>query len=418
MQPVSNLMDKMMGKKPVSEGATRPLQSNTETMRAVTWQGKKDAKVEQVPKPLLTHPDDVIVRITAFSICSGSDGHIFACEIPTMKKGFIIGHEAMGVIEEKGNNVKKLKEGDRVVIAFDIACGTCEHCLKQQYSSCETTNDSKLSEKFFGHAPGAFFGYSELMGGVPGSQAEFVRVPFGDVNCFKVPDNVPDEKALYMTDVLATSLHACELGEVSSEDTVCIWGLGPIGLCAARWCQIRRAKRVIGIDMVPERLRLAEDVLGIEVIDRKGLNSKELCDKLLRMVPKGVDVAIEAVGFRFPMSMTHKVSRALNLETDTPEIIDECLTCLKPYGRVSIVGDYAGYANMFPIGKIMFKNATVRSGQTPCQKYFDYILSKLQDGTMDPTFMITNRITMEEVPDAFMKLDKKEQGWIKVFARP
>jgi threonine dehydrogenase-like Zn-dependent dehydrogenase len=324
----------------------------------------------------------------------------------------------MGIVTEKGPGVKDLKVGDRVVMAFDIACGECEHCQKQQFTGCETTNDSKLADKVYGHAPAALFGYSRLLGNVPGSQAEYVRVPFADVNCCKVPEDVPDEKALYVSDVLCTSLHAAELGEVKEGDTVAIWGLGPIGLCTARWCQIKKARRIIAIDLVSDRLALAQRALGIEVIDRTGMTSQQLINKLLELEPKGFDVTIEAVGFRFPVSTVHKIARTVGLETDTPEIIDECLTTLKPYGHVSIIGDYAGYCHGFPIGKIMFKHATVRSGQCPCQKYFDYVMKCLQDGTFDPTFMITHRISLEDIPKAYEKLDKKEDGYIKVFVRP
>ena len=415
MNALAKAADNRLGKKPIGTNKTR--YSETETMKAVTWQGKRDMLVKRVPKPLISHEDDVIVKITSCSVCSGSDGHLYAGEIPTLDKDMIVGHECMGVVESKGEGVQNVKVGDRVVVAFDIACGRCEQCQKQHFSACETTNDSKLAEEFYGHSPSGIFGYSRLMGSYDGSQAEYVRVPFADTNCFPIPDEVPDEKALYMSDVLCTALHAAEMGEVSRGDTVAIWGLGPIGLCTARWCQIRGAKRIVGIDYVPERLALASSQLGIEVVDRKNFGSKQVTDMLMQMEPKGFDVCIEAVGFRFPVGFVHKAARSLNLETDTPEIIDECLTCMKPYGHLSIPGDYAGYANMFPIGKIMFKAATVRSSQCPCQKYFPYVLEKLKDGTIDPTFLISNRITLDEIPKAYAKLDKKEDGFIKMFVR-
>jgi len=418
MNAVSKVVDNMVGHKDVADGKCRPDRSETETMRAVTWQGKRHMEVKTVAKPVITHPADVVVRVTACTICSGSDGHIYAGEIPTMDKGLIIGHEGMGVVDSVGHEVTKFKVGDRVVIAFDIACGACGHCKKEQFTGCEETNNSRLADKFYGHAPAGLFGYSRLLGNYDGSQAEYVRVPFADVNCYPVPDDVPDEKALYLSDVLCTSLHACELGEVKEGDTVAIWGLGPIGLCTARWCQIRKAKRIVAIDLVPERLALASDKLGIEVIDRSNMNSKQLIEKLAEMEPNGFDVCVEAVGFRFPMSIMHKAAHAVGLETDSPELIDECLTSVTPYGHVSIIGDYAGYAHMFPIGKVMFKHATVRSGQCPCQKYFDYVMKKVQDGTFDPTFMITHRITLEDIPDAYAKLDKKQEGYIKVFVTP
>lgn len=417
MNTIAKKVDDSLDNIPVAEGSTKPLRSETKTMKAVTWQGKRKMAVEVVAKPLITHEEDIIVKVTACTICSGSDGHIYAGEIPTMDKGFTVGHECMGVVEAKGSEVHNLNVGDRIVVAFDIACGKCEQCKKENFSGCDTTNDSKLEDKFYGHKTGALFGYSRLLGNVPGSQAEYVRVPFGEVNTIKVPDDVPDEKALYLSDVVCTALHAADMGEVSEGDTVAIWGLGPIGLCTARWCQIRGAKRIVGIDMVPERLQMAKEALGIEVVDRTGLTSMQLCEKLNSMEEKGFDVTIEAVGFRFAMSKKHKIARAVGMETDTPEIIDECLTCLKQYGKVSIIGDYAGYANMFPVGKIMFKHATVRSGQAPCQRYFKYCMEKLQDGTFDPTFMVTHTISIDEIPMAYEKLYQKEDGWVKVFVK-
>lgn len=414
MNTIVNKLDDSLGKKPVAQGSTQPLRS-PEMMKAITYGGKRNMKVDFVQRPMITHPEDVLIKTTAVTICSGSDGHIYAGEIPGVESGFVIGHEAMGVIIETGADVKNLKVGDRCVICFDIACGKCEHCQKEQYTGCETTNSSKLADKFYGHAPAGLFGYGKLLGEHMGSQAEFVRVPFGDVNCFKIPDDVPDEKALYLSDVLCTSLCAVDMGKVSSDDTVAIWGLGPIGLCTARWCQIKGAKRIVGIDSVPERLSLAMNSLGIEVIDRSDMKSQQLCDELLQLEPKGFSVCVEAVGFRFPVTTKHKVARALNLETDTADIIDECLTCLKPYGIVSIVGDYAGYANMFPVGKIMFAAATVSSRQANCQKYVPYALEKIRDGTFDPTFMISHRIAFDDIPLAYEKLHKKEDGFIKVF---
>jgi len=418
MNEAAKVVDDMKGKKEVAEGSTKPLRSDTQMMRAVTWQGKRKMAVMEVAKPIITHPKDVIIKVTACTICSGSDGHMYAGEIPSMDKDFTVGHEGMGIVESLGPEVKNLKIGDRVVIAFNISCGECEHCKKEQFTGCEVTNDSKLQEDFYGHSCAALFGYSRLMGNVPGSQAEFVRVPFADVNCYKVPNNVPDEKALYLSDVLCTSLHACKIGDMEAGKTVAIWGLGPIGLCSARWSQILGARRVVAIDMVPERLQLAKKALGIEVVDRTGLTSQQLCNKLMEMEPKGFDVCIEAVGFRFAMTTKHKVQRAIGLETDTPEIIDECLTCMKCYGNVSIIGDYAGYANAFPIGKVMFKHATIRSGQCPCQKYFPYVMEKVADGTFDPTFMISHRISLDQIPEAYEKLHLKQDGYIKVFVQP
>jgi threonine dehydrogenase-like Zn-dependent dehydrogenase len=425
MQSMSKSADKAAGKvepgqstRPSDAPPTQPFKTSQE-MRAATWQGSRSVSVDQKPKPEISHPKDVLIKVTACSICSGSDGHMYAGEMPGMDKGFTLGHECMGQVEAVGQEVKKLKVGDRVVVAFDIACGECNFCKREEYTGCTASNDSKLAEKFYGHRTAAIFGYGSMLGNVDGSQAEYVRVPYGEINCFPIPDEVSDDKALFLSDVACTSLHACEIGKVEEGDTVVIFGLGPVGLLAARWCQIKKAKRVIGVDMVPERLKIASEVLHIETLDRSGKSSNETVEALQAILPpEGADVAIEAVGYRFPISVKHKAMRALGAETDTPEIIDECLTIIRPFGNVSIIGDYIGYANLFPIGKIMFKHATVASGQCPCQKYWKYIMEKIQDGEFDPSFIISHRIGLEDVPEAYEKLHQKQEGYIKVFIRP
>ncbi len=224
----AKIVDDLLGKKDVAEGRTEPILDEATEMRAITWQGPRQVECSVVSRPVLTHPADVLIKVTACTICSGSDLHLYNGEIPGIDSGFVLGHEGMGVITEKGEDVKNFEIGDRVVIAFDIACGNCDCCRRQEFSGCRETNNSMLAEKMLGHAPGAIFGYSRLLGNVPGSQAEYVRVPFADVNCLKIPDDIPDEKALFMSDVACTSLHAVEMGEVSEEDSVVIWGLGKI----------------------------------------------------------------------------------------------------------------------------------------------------------------------------------------------
>lgn len=418
LNAAAKLVDDLIGKKEVSEDSTVPDAEPDAEMRAITWQGPKSVACTMVPKPKITHPADVIIRITSCSICPGSDGHLYAGEMPLVGKGFTLGHEGMGIIEQKGPEVKNFNVGDRVVIAFDIACGSCDNCSRGEFSGCRETNNSEMAEKLLGHTPCTLFGYSRLLGNVPGSQAEFVRVPFADVNCFKVPDDVPDEKALYLSDVACTSLHAVEMGEVKEGDTVVIWGLGPIGLCAAKWCKLRGARRVIGIDSVSNRLELAEGTVGIEVLNRGGISSSDVVSTLQSIVPGGADVCIEAVGFRFDMSLMHKVQRTVGLEANTPETISECFQVARPFGKVSIIGDYVGYANNFPIGMIMMKHLTVRSGPCPCQKYFQYVMEKIQDGSFDPSFIITHRINLHNIPHAYEKLFNKEEEYIKVFVRP
>jgi len=412
---LSRVAAKVMGEQeeqPI-HGSPKGKESKTETMKAATWQGKRKVEIKTMPKPVISHPKDGIVRVTCCSICDGSDGHLYNGEIPGMYDDYILGHEAMGIVEAVGDDVQNIKVGDRIVIPFDISCGECEQCKKGQFSGCYNTNHNELAKKLYGnHSCSAILGYSETAGGLMGTQAEYVRVPFVDVNSCKVPVEVPDVKALYLSDIVCTSLHATEMADVKEGCTVAIWGLGPVGLCTARWCQIKKAKRIVAIDLVPERLTLAREELGIEVLDRSGLDSDELCDKLQELEPYGFDCCIDAVGLRFAISKKHKVAKA---ETDSPEIISEALHVLKPYGTCEIIGDYVGLANLFPIGKIMFKNATVRSGQCPCQRYMAYCLEKIRDGTFDPTFVVTHRIDLDQVPEAYKMIDEKSDGIVKVF---
>jgi len=331
-----------------------------------------------------------------------------------MYEGDILGHEFMGIIEEVGSEVTKLKVGQRVVVGFDIACGFCDFCKREEYSACDTTNPSRLVEYLYGHRTGAFYGYSHLTGGVPGGQSEYVRVPFADVNCLVVPDDLPDEKVLYLSDIVPTSLHGCVLGDVKEGSTVAIWGLGPIGLMTARWCQILKAGRIIGIDKVPERLKKARE-LGIETIKFDEQNTVET---LKKMVPIGVDTAIECAGFEYSKTIKHKVERALVLETDTADIFDEMFTSVRKCGNVSVIGVYALKANHFPVGAMMEKGLTVRCGQCPTQKYWKFALEMIQKGKLDPSFVVTTRAKLSDAPKLYELFNDKKEGIIKVFLRP
>jgi threonine dehydrogenase-like Zn-dependent dehydrogenase len=239
-----------------------------------------------------------------------------------LKDGDILGHEFMGIVEEVGSAVKEVKKGQRVVVSFDIACGECNHCKRQEFSTCSRTNSSRLEKEMYGHNTSALFGYSHLTGGVPGGQAEYVRVPFADVNCLPIPDDVPDEKALYLSDIIPTSYHGAELGDVKKGSTVAIWGLGPVGLLCANWCQLRGAARIIGIDCVPERLLIAKERLGIEIINFK---QQDVVKTLQVLFPEGLDVCIECAGFDYAKTITHKIERYVGLETDTQICSKRCL---------------------------------------------------------------------------------------------
>lgn len=412
MQTASHIADKMSGKVPTST-RVQPNVDETRTMKTLQWFGKHDMRYEDAPRPLVTDNTDVVLKITATTIC-GSDLHIYNGTMMDMHKGDIIGHEFMGIVEDVGSEVKKIKKGDRVVVAFDIACGNCAYCKRQEYTACDTTNNSGLMENMFGHRTAALYGYSHLTGGVPGGQAEYVRVAFADVNCLVVPQEFSDEQALYLSDVVPTALHGTELVDLKEGDTVAIWGLGPIGLIAARWCQIKKASRVIGIECVPERIAIARK-MGIEIINFK---EEKVVDKLFKLVPQGVDCAIECAGYEYATSILHKVEMAIGLETDTSDIFAEMFTCVRKFGRVGVIGVYNGYANHFPVGQMMEKDLIIKNGQSPTQKYWDYCVQKIKSGEMDPTMIISHRMKLSDGPELYKKFNNKEEGVIKVFLRP
>jgi threonine dehydrogenase-like Zn-dependent dehydrogenase len=410
----ANVMDASLGKKTTST-PTQPLWDETRKMRALTWQGKFEVEYSETPRPLIADPRDALIKVTASTIC-GSDLHLYDGAIPDMRSGDILGHECMGIVEEVGADVRKLAKGMRVVISFDIACGMCEFCQKGFYSCCDTTNDSKLMEQKFGHRTAALFGYSHLTGGVPGCQSEYLRVPFADVNCFPIWDNnLPDEKALYLSDIIPTSYFGVDAACVKEGSTVAVWGLGPVGMLICRWAQIRKASRIVGIDCIPERLNLAKSTLGIDIIDFK---KTDVIKTLHEWFPTGVDSCIEAVGPEYAKSMTHKIERALYLETDQCDIITECIMSVKKTGTVTIIGAYGGLTNHFPIGALMEKAVTMNGGQCPVQKYWQACYHYLLTGEMDPTFIVSHKMSLADGPELYRQFYNKEGGIMKVFLRP
>jgi len=412
MNAAAHIADKVLGSAPTSI-TPQPNVDEKHPMHALIWHGKKDIQYVEKPRPLITDQTDVILRITATTIC-GSDLHLYTGAMLDMHDGDILGHEFMGIIESVGSQVKKLSVGQRVVVAFGIACGSCEYCKREQYTACDTTNPSEVVEEMYGHRPAALYGYSHLTGGVPGGQSEYVRVAFADVNCLVIPDDVSDEKALYLSDVVPTAYHGTELAQVKEGTKVGIWGLGPIGLMAARWCQIRKAGKIIGIECVPERITAGRK-LGITVIDFK---NEDVCKRLQELVPGGLDCGIECAGFEYAKTLKHKIEMALSLETDTADIISEMIYSVRKFGIVSIIGVYSGYTNHFPIGAMMEKDLVVNGGQSPTQKYWHMALEKIRNGELDPTFIITHRDSLSAGPELYKKFYAKEDGIIKVFLRP
>jgi len=384
------------------------------TMKALAWFAPKDVRVIDAPIPDLIEDEDVVIKVTGTTIC-GSDLHLYHGEIMAMQKGDILGHEFMGVIDRIGKNVTKRHVGERVVVSFQVACGSCKYCKQKLSSFCDKTNDSTLQETMYGQRDAGFFGYSHFTGGYPGGQAEYVRVPFGDVNCLPIPDSVVDEQALFLSDILPTSLHCVVDTGVQPGDTVGIWGLGPIGLCAAQWCKLKGAKRVIGIDCVPSRLKMANERLGVECIDFS--KDKDVVKKLRELVPAGLDCALDCGTFHEPKSLIHKAQKLMMLETDNPETINECLMTVKKMGRIGIIAAYAGYANGVNVGALMERGIRlIGNGQAPVHLYWEEILNDyLITGKFDMTLIVTHRVPIEDMAELYHAFDKRPPGVEKVF---
>ncbi|PPQ65332.1 hypothetical protein CVT26_000047 [Gymnopilus dilepis] len=384
------------------------------TMQALAWFGKTDVRMVEVPVPTITEPDDVIVKVTGTTIC-GSDLHLYHNEIPTLQKGDVLGHEFMGIVDKVGPNVTNLQPGQRVVASFQIACGECEYCKQKLSSFCDRTNSSSMQDKFWGQRDAAFFGYSHMAGGFPGGQAEYVRVPKGNVNLLPIPDGIPDEKVIYLSDILPTSYHAVVDTGVEKGDVVGIWGLGPIGMCAAKWAQLKGASRVIGIDKVPERLAFARDKLGIEVIDFTKFT--DVPKRLYELVPRGLDVALDCGTFHEPKTWLHKIQKLAMLETDSPETLNEMLMATRKRGKCGLIAVYSATANGVNLGALMEKGIRlIGNGQAPVHLYWKEILEEyIIPGKFDPTFIITHRVPLEDMAKLYEAFDKRQGGVEKVF---
>lgn len=321
----------------------------------------------------------------------------------------------MGIVDKVGPNVHNLQPGQRVVASFQIACGECDYCKQKLSSFCDRTNVSSLEDKFWGQRDAGFFGYSHMAGGFPGGQAEYVRVPKGNVNLLPIPDDVPDEKVLYLSDVLPTSYHAVVDTGVEKGDVVGIWGLGPIGMCAARWAQLKGASRIIGIDKVPERLAFARDKLGIEVLDFTKFT--DVPKRLYELVPRGLDVALDCGTFHEPKTWAHKLQKMAMLETDSPETLNEMLVSTRKMGKCGLIAVYSAFANQVNLGALMEKGIRlIGNGQAPVHLYWKELLDEyIIPGKFDPTFMITHRVPIEDTAKLYEAFDKRVGGVEKVF---
>jgi threonine dehydrogenase-like Zn-dependent dehydrogenase len=389
-------------------------------MRALTWHGKHDVRVETVADPEILNPQDIILKVTSTAIC-GSDLHLYDAMIPGMRSGDILGHEFMGEVVETGGAVTKLKKGDRVVVPFVIACGKCFHCSRLQYSACDNSNpaENDASETLYGYPMSGLFGYSHLTGGYPGGQAEYVRVPFADVGPIVVPDGLDDEQVLFLSDILPTGWMAAENCEIEDGDTVAIWGCGPVGLFAIQSALRLGAAQVIAIDHYPHRLELARG-LGARVINYRDASVHEALVEMTGGI--GPDAVVDAVGMEshgFSIDNVYdRIKQTLMLETDRPHVLREAILACRKGGRVSVPGVYGGFVDKFPVGAIMEKGLTLRSGQTHVQRYLPKLLDMIGEGELDTTFLISHRLPLEDAAEGYRLFAEDQNETTKVVLKP
>lgn len=389
-------------------------------MKANCWYGKHKLEVKEVADPKILNPRDAIVKITLTAIC-GSDLHLYDGYIPTMRHGDILGHEFMGEVVELGSGVHNLKVGDRVVVPFTISCGSCFSCERQLYSLCENSNPNAwMAEKLWGHSPCGIFGYSHLVGGYAGGQAQYARVPYADVGPIKVPESLSDEQVLFLSDIFPTAYMAAENCNLHAGDTVAIWGCGPVGLLAIKSAYLLGAERVIAIDRVPERLRMAREKAGAETINYEHQNVYETLQETTG--GRGPDSCIDAVGMEAhmpgPLYAYDRVKQALMLETGRPIALREAIMACRNGGTLSVPGVYGGLLDKVPFGAIMNRALTLRTGQTHMQCYMRPLLERIEKGEIDPSFIITHRLRLADAPQAFQTFRDKQDDCIKVVMRP
>jgi threonine dehydrogenase-like Zn-dependent dehydrogenase len=389
-------------------------------MKAVCWYGTHDVRVEEVPDPTLINPRDAILKITATAIC-GSDLHLYDGYIPTLQRGDILGHEFMGEVVELGSGVKNLSVGDRIVVPFPISCGSCFQCNLKLFSTCENSNpNAYLAEKLWGHSPAGIFGYSHLVGGYAGGQAQYVRVPFADVGHFKVPEGMSDEQALFLSDILPTGYMGAEACNIQPGDTVAVWGCGPVGLFAIVSAYALGAERVIAIDRFPERLRLARDRAGAITLDYEAVDVLEALNEMTG--GRGPDACIDAVGLEahIPglLGAYDKAKQLAMIQTEHPGALRQAIMACRNGGTVSVPGVYGGLADKFPIGAIVNRSLTIKSGQTHVHRYMEPLADMVQDGRIDPTFIITHRMQLDEAPEGYRLFRDKQDECVKVVMRP
>ena len=386
-------------------------------MKATCWMGKRNVEVVDVPDPKILNQQDAIVKISSTAIC-GSDLHLYNGFVPTMERGDILGHEFMGEVVEVGRGVKKLTVGDRVVVPFPIACGVCSACERELYSLCENSNPNKwMAEKMWGHSPAGIFGYSHLTGGFAGGQAEFARVPFADVGPIKIENGFTDEQVLFLSDIFPTGYMGAEMCDIKPGDTIAVWGCGPVGQFAIASAFLLGAERVIAIDRFPYRLEMAREKSGAETINYEQVDS--VIETLNDMTAgRGPDACIDAVGMeahapgiRYLYDRTKQMGR---METDRPIALREAIMSCRNGGIVSVIGVYGGLIDKFPIGALMNRSLQLRTGQCHVQRYMKKLLGYIEEGKIDPSFVITHRMRLSDAPRGYDMFVNKQDNCEKV----
>ena len=389
-------------------------------MRATCWYGTKNVQVEEVPDPKILNNRDAIVRITKTAIC-GSDLHIYNGMIPTMKRGDVLGHEFMGEVVEVGPDVSNLSVGDRVVVPFPIACGHCLQCERELYSLCENSNPNGwMAEKLYGYSPCGIFGYSHMLGGYAGGQAEYARVPFADIGPLKIPDALSDEQVLFLSDIFPTGYMAAEACNIQPGDIVAVWGCGPVGQFAIKSAYMLGAERVIAIDRFPYRLNMARTRGGADTLNYEELDIHEALKDMTG--GRGPDACIDAVGMEGHApgiaGAYDRAKQAMMLESDRPVALRQAILACRSGGTLSVAGVYGGFIDKFPMGAIVNRSLTLKSGQTHVHRYMRPLLQRIERGEIDPSFVITHRMKLTDAPQGYETFVHKEDDCMKVVLTP
>lgn len=390
-------------------------------MKAICWTGRNSVEVLDVPDPAILNSRDAIVRVTSTAIC-GSDLHLYDGYVPTVKKGDILGHEFMGEVVEVGKDVTNLAVGDRVVVPFPIACGHCWACEHELYSVCENSNpNAGLAEKVMGHSPAAIFGYSHMLGGYPGGQAEYARVPFADIGPVKIEDGLPDDKVLFLSDILPTGYIGAEMCDIRPGDTVAVWGAGPVGQFAVASAFLLGAERVIAIDRFAYRLERLERHTGAETLNYE---ESDVLEALRDMTAgRGPDACIDAVGMEAhhptgPVHAYDRAKQATRMETERPHALREAILSCRNGGTVSVIGVYGGLLDKFPMGSLMNRSLTLRGAQCHVQRYTKRLLDHIRAGRIDPSVVISHHMSLDEAPQAYEMFKHKQDECNKVVLTP